>query len=273
MTLEPANIPYQGRAIGVVDTPNLHLEWEEVSWDSLLFGYPVLQIRRIELRGMAASNDMATFEAARDKLEARIVSSRMSHDRLRESMLLEAHGFRFIEMVYQPQIEDLQAWNLSSPTRLNVAPALRSQIRELQDIASYAFRDGHGRFHVDPRINSELGDKRYCNWVATSFDHSSQRLYTVRDGQQLVAFFITEILTDGTCYWHLNAVAPYAQGRGYGWLAWVSMLYEAKSSGALRVRTCIGARNHRAMNLYSRLGFRFPPPQMTFHWVRETPLD
>jgi RimJ/RimL family protein N-acetyltransferase len=84
----------------------------------------------------------------------------------------------------------------------------------------------------------------------------------------LVAFFVTELLPDGTCYWHLNAVAPGVQGKGYGLRAWLTMLRHARDSGARRVRTSIAARNHRALNLYARLGFRFSPPLMTFHWVR-----
>ena len=65
----------------------------------------------------------------------------------------------------------------------------------------------------------------------------------------------------------INAVAPGAQGQGYGWRAWQAMLAQAHLEGAERVRTAIVARNHRVLNLYARLGFRFPAPLMTFHWV------
>jgi GNAT superfamily N-acetyltransferase len=102
----------------------------------------------------------------------------------------------------------------------------------------------------------------------SSIGHPCQRLYVVREGHRLVSFFLTEMLPDGSCYWHLNAVAPDAQGQGYGRRAWLAMLDFAKVSGAKKVRTCIVARNHKVLNLYARLGFYFPPPLMTFHWVR-----
>ena len=76
------------------------------------------------------------------------------------------------------------------------------------------------------------------------------------------------VIMDGTCYWHLNAVATELQGKGYGRRAWSAMLQHAQANGARRVRTSIVARNHRVLNLYARLGFRFPPPLMTLHWVR-----
>ena len=95
-----------------------------------------------------------------------------------------------------------------------------------------------------------------------------QELYVVCDASRRIAFFVTELLSDRTCYWHLNAVAPDAQGQGYGRRVWLAMMNQALEGGAQRVRTSIVARNHRVLNLYARLGFSFPPPSMTFHWVR-----
>ncbi|MGQ9686808.1 MAG: GNAT family N-acetyltransferase, partial [Thiobacillaceae bacterium] len=106
------------------------------------------------------------------------------------------------------------------------------------------------------------------NWVRNSFNHQTQRLEVVFDAGRLVAFFITEMLADGTCYWHLNAVAPEAQGQGYGKRVWRLMIDKAYKEGAKRIQTSIAARNHRVLNLYARLGFDFPKPLMTFHWVR-----
>lgn len=270
-TLASTRIFNKGDARGIIDTSHLHLEWSEAPWDSALFGFPVLQITRMEVRDQSASNDMPSFETARDNLGAGLVSCRLSNECLLESMFLEAYEFRFIEMVYLPELDDLQGHILSGPNSLDVTLARDSDLPALQNIAGHAFRNE--RFHVDPRLNADLGDQRYRKWVENSFNHSSQRLYAIRDGEHLVAFFVTEMQEDGTCYWHLNAVAPSAQGRGYGRLAWLSMLRQAQAWGAKKVRTCIVARNHRVLNLYSRLGFRFPLPLMTFHWVREAQHD
>lgn len=251
---------------GIVETPRLSLEWAEAPWDSAIFGFPVLQINRMEALDPSAGEELAPFEAARDRLGAGLVSCRLDHERLRESMLLEERGFRFIEMAYQPELDDLQARDLGESAGLEVALAEAADLPALEQIASSAFRNE--RFHVDPRLDPALGDQRYRRWVRNSLSHPTQRLYAVRDGSRLVAFFVTEMLPDGTCYWHLNAVAPDAQGQGYGRRAWLAILSHDKASGARRIRTCIVARNHRVLNLYARLGFRFPPPLMTFHWVR-----
>lgn len=257
----------QRPASGQIKTSSLHLEWSEAVWDTAVFGDPVAQIVRLEVLRQEANHDFGIFERERDAIGCGLVSCRLSHEQLQESMLLEAHGFRFIEMVYQPELDRLPAEAASSDLlRLSVSLATAGDLPAVLEIAGNAFRSE--RFHMDPRLDSALADQRYRNWVNSSVFHPSQQMYVLRDQPRIVAFFITEPLTDGTCYWHLTAVAPDAQGQGYGRRAWLTMLHQARNQGATRVQTCIAARNHRVLNLYARLGFRFPPPLMTFHWLR-----
>lgn len=211
---------------------------------------------------------MRLFNQARDRLAVGLVSCRLPHDRLDLSFFLEDHGFRFIEMLYQPEKDLTSGWRRPEAIApLLVKQASEEDLPEIIDLAGRAF--ANERFHMDPRLGATLGNERYRNWVRNSLDHPTQRPYVLEDEQGLVSFFVTEMLDDGTLYWHLNAVDPRHQGKGYGRRAWITMLQQAFEAGAIRVRTSIVARNHRVLNLYANLGFRFPPPLMTFHWVRE----
>lgn len=251
---------------GSIETGPIRLAWAEAPWDTAVFGYPVVQVATIEARDGAQTSDLAPFVDACGAGGVGLASCRLAHDRLRESMLLETIGFRFIEMVFQPEFDDLQSSGPGDAQGLEVVRAEAADLAQIVEVAGAAF--GCERFHVDPRLPSRLGDLRYQNWVRSSLDHPTQRLYAVRDAGQLVSFFVTETLADGSCYWHLNAVAPARQGMGYGLRAWRAMMHQARMEGATRVRTSIVARNHRVLNLYARLGFSFPAPSMTFHWVR-----
>ncbi len=250
---------------GEINTRDLQLSWREAPWDSAIFGYPVLQIAQIKVMGSAAETDFSAFERARDEAGSALVSCRLAHDCLQESILLENRGFRFIEMLYQPEVSNLQNQKIEGPTDLEAIRATAQDMGFVEQIAGSAFRNE--RFHVDPRLDPALGDRRYRQWVRNSLNHPNQELHVIRDRNEPVAFFITELLKDGTCYWHLNAVSPEAQGQGYGRRAWQTMLQQARQSGANKVQTSIVARNHRVLNLYARLGFYFAPPMMTFHWV------
>jgi hypothetical protein len=46
------------------------------------------------------------------------------------------------------------------------------------------------------------------------------------------------------------------------------MLQRHRNEGAAVITTTISARNVRVLNLYSKLGARFLPPEMTFHWLK-----
>lgn len=251
-----------------LNTSSLRMTWSQVPWDQAACGFPVLQITALEVLGPNAGDDMQIFERERDRLGAGLVSCRLPHDCLTESMLLEDHCFRFIEMLYAPEL-DLPTFKIDAQVaQLVVARARDDDLPALLAIARTSFQNE--RFKMDTRIDPNVSDLRYQNWVASSFRHPTQELYVICEGIRRIAFFITELLNDGTCYWHLNAVAPDAQGQGYGRRVWLSMLNQAIKVGAQRVRTSIVARNHRVLNLYARLGFHFPPPSMTFHWVRST---
>lgn len=251
----------------LVDTPNLRLSAQLAPWDSVIHGNPVGQIQHIEVLNERDSVvDYAQYENWRDAQNVGLVSCRISHDRLRESMFLEQKGFRFIEMVLHPRLDGLQQWQTEIDTLL-ITPAEASDLESLQDIAQHAF--GFERFHVDPRLNPRLGDQRYGRWVKNSLNHESQRLIKVLDGERLIAFFVIECGKDQSVYWHLTAVAPKWQGQGYGRRAWRAMLQYHKMEGYHAVATTISARNTPVLNLYSQLQFRFTPPEMTFHWLRE----
>lgn len=252
-----------------LNTPSLQMVWSQAPWDEAVCGFPVVQITSMQVKGPNAAADFQIFERQRDDLGVGFVSCRLPHECLTESMLLEDHGFRFIEMLYAPELDLSGVHADLNATLLGVTRAHEDDMPTLLGIAQTAFHSE--RFKMDPRLASDISDQRYQNWVASALHHPAQELYVIREGARRIAFFVTELLPDGTCYWHLNAVAPAAQGQGFGRRVWLSMLLHAANSGAQRVRTSIVARNHRVLNLYARLGFSFLPPSMTFHWVRVRP--
>jgi GNAT superfamily N-acetyltransferase len=250
-----------------LSSTSLRLKATSVPWDRDVFGFPVVQILDLEvIESHGATRDYADFQAWLDMGRVRIVSSRLPHHKLRESMFLEANGFRFVEMVLHPILENVQSLNIPRNDLL-IALAEESDLPFLQDIAEHAFH--HERYHVDPRLNPRLGDLRYGRWVRNSLGHPDQRLLKITDGERLVALFLVEARAGRTAYWHLTAVSPTWQGSGYGYRVWQAMLRHHQAEGCESLLTTISARNVAVLNLYAKLGFRFRPPEMTFHWVRE----
>lgn len=249
-----------------INTPSLQMAWSQAPWDAVVCGFPVWQITSMKIQGENAGCDMQAFEDERDRHGVGLVSCRLPHACMEESMLLEDHGFRFIEMVFQPEIKLTNFNGNHKNSLLKICPAREIDLPILLGIAGTAFHNE--RFKMDPRLDPAISGLRYQNWVSSSFDHPAQDLFALFNGEQHIGFFVTELLNDSTCYWHLNAIAPASQGNGLGRRAWISMLNQAATTGAQRVRTSIAARNQRVLNLYASLGFCFAQPSMTFHWTR-----
>lgn len=108
----------------------LLLEAQLAPWDGSAFGFPVAQITRIVAPAGEAEEAYGKFEAWILANDVRIVSARLPHDCLADSIFLEKKGFRFIEMVLHPHFDDLRPLN-PWDDRLVVAPACEGDKRRL----------------------------------------------------------------------------------------------------------------------------------------------
>jgi RimJ/RimL family protein N-acetyltransferase len=243
------------------------LECSLVPWDSEIFGFPVAQISHVEFDDDARPEAlMDAFEGWCVDHEVRLVSCRLDHLQLRESMALEARGFRFIETVYRPLFDRFES--IDAPQHdIRVSEATPDDVPRIQEVAHDAFTTG--RFRLDGRLPQELSNRRYASWVRSSFTSSEQTVLKAEIGGDLVGFFIVEHRQDQSAYWHLTAVAPPWQGKGMGTSLWRTMLHRHRLEGVSFVETTISGHNVAIMNLYARLGFSFGSAQMTFHWLRE----
>lgn len=247
-------------------TPNINLAASLVPWDMEVFGFPLAQVYTIKVADRnGAIKDYRKFQDWLAAQNVRVVACRLPHNCLQESIFLEEQGFRFIEMVLHPHLAGLASLDVADDC-LTILPAKEDDLPALQVIAEHAF--GHERYHVDPRLDPRLGNLRYGRWVRNSFNHPCQCLLKIHDSEQLVAFFIVEPKENKAMYWHLTAIATEWQGQGYGRRVWQAMLCRHRDEGLDSVTTTISIRNISVLNLYARLGFRFLPPEMTFHWVR-----
>jgi RimJ/RimL family protein N-acetyltransferase len=243
------------------------IECSLVPWDSEIFGFPVAQITSVAIAdGAEPALALDAFGSWCDEHHVRLVSCRLDHLQLRESMALEAAGFRFIEMVYRLRLDSFE--RLVPPRQVVQASLVSADdLTAIEAIASDAFTTG--RFRLDWRLPPGLSDKRYATWVRNSLSASRHRILKAEVDGELVGFFIVEDKPDGSVYWHLTAIAPGWQGKGIGSSVWRTILLRHRTEGATSIETTISAHNLPVINLYQRLGFSFSSAEMTFHWLRE----
>lgn len=250
-----------------LDTNALSMAYAVVPWDSEIFGVRVAQISGLDVRApREASRVFAGFEEWRDAACVELVSCRLEHQRLRESMLLEAHGFRFVEMVCSPGLGNLQALRFD-PDELDLVEATASDVPALEAVAAEAFVTG--RYGLDWRLDRSFNGLRYRYWVRSSYANPRHTTLVARIGGEVAGFFIVERTAPERFYWHLTAISPGFQGQGLGKRLWRAMMRRHQGEGADRIETTISLHNTPVLNLYARLGFSFSEPFTTFHWLRE----
>jgi ribosomal protein S18 acetylase RimI-like enzyme len=181
-------------------------------------------------------------------------------------MFLEARGFRFIELNYLPRLENIQSRSFDA-SGINVIAAELADRDALAEMASQVFR--HGRLHQDPRIDPELGDRRYRVWMTNAFQHPKQSVLKCMLDGAIVGFFVVEFPEPRHCFWSLIGLAPGLQGRGLGKRVWQAVLRHHQEQGIDAVNTSISSLNVPVFNLYVSLGFRFPQPSLTLQWLPE----
>jgi RimJ/RimL family protein N-acetyltransferase len=250
----------------------LTFEAQIVPWDTGAYGFPVAEIKSLVVDRSVSRPDLPSswheWLAAND---VHMVSCRLQSDRLRDSFLLEANNFQFIETVLHPFTSlprsDLATGGDGDLGRIDVHDAAADEVPLLVDIARTSF--GFERFHSDPRLTNDAADARYANWVAATPENPSQRLLSITRRGEVIGVFIVENVADGGVYWHLTAIGEEHQGHGTGLATWRTMLEFHERSGATSVSTTITATNVAVLNLYAKLAFRFRPPEMTFHWFQD----
>lgn len=249
-----------------LETSSLYILAEEAKWDSLVLGFPCVQIVKFEIYDKTmAVNDFKVFKFWIIENKIGFVSCRLGNALLTESIFLESNDFRFIEMVLHPYLDITGSNEFYHSDILEIEMAKESDIQELQFIAENVFFNE--RFHVDPRLGSQYGNHRYGQWVANALCHPTQVLLKVSEKDKIIGFFIVENREINHVYWHLTAISTEYQGRGYGHRVWKSMMCYHADNSIESISTTISARNNRVLNLYSKLQFNFKPAEMTFHWV------
>lgn len=247
-------------------TGDAELECWVVPWDTRVFGFPVAEVLSIDVGSVGAGPDlMEALEVWCHAHAVTLVSCRIDHHRIRESIALEQRGFRFIETTFEPTI-DLSSFAQDPRMPIGIELAGPDDVDAIASIANTAFTTG--RFLVDPRLDPALSGARYAEWVRSSSANPSHEVLKGTVNGELIGFFIGERDADRGMYWHLTAVAPEWQGRGYGAALWRAMLLRHRAEGVATVRTTISGHNLAVLNLYARLGFAFQRARMTFHWLR-----
>jgi len=247
-----------------INTPALRIRYHLAPWDAATVGAPVAVISSLEVLDQAAAwSEFEVFQGWYRRQGVTLVSCRLPHQRLIECGFLESQGFRFIELNYRPECGDLEQMNLDDSVQYAVEQASGADEASIAEMAGQVFEAS--RFHHDPMIDSRIGDLRYQMWIHNAFRNPEQSILKCRVDGRIVAFFVVEAPQPQRRFWSLVGLAPGMGGFGMGTRVWRAVMRWHRDEGVKHVSTSISSLNLRVLNLYVKLGFRFPAPEITLH--------
>ena len=129
------------------------------------------------------------------------------------------------------------------------------------EIAGRAF--ACDRFHGDPAIADQAADRLKAAWARNDCAGRADATMVARDGGRIVGFNAC-LLSDARAVIDLIAVAPDAQGRGWGRkLVEGALVHHASKATEMRVGT--QSRNLASLALYQACGFKVAQSALTLH--------
>lgn len=246
-------------------SPSLTVEYFKVPWDTEIIGHPVVEIASLAVvEERTAHSEFSKFAGWLRSEDVHLCSCRIKHDRIQEIALLQEFGFTFIELNYRPEIADLPSQELPL-SDVDIATASSDDVGYLVDLAGKTYE--YGRFHQDVRLGPDIGNRRYGIWMRNAFSRPTQEVLKCLIDGRLAAFFVVEHSPGDHCHWALVGMTPDFVGRGMAKRVWRGLLHWHRSHGVRSVSTSISSHNVPVLNLYASLGFRFPLPAVTLHWM------
>jgi len=237
-----------------------------VPWDTEIFGFPVAYYRigaqRLDPSVRSALQERFLAWAQRNNIS--VCACAIPAANLSWKLYLPEIGFRFVDVSMEAALQEL-----GTATLPNLHSGLRmAEPADWSSVESLAARSfGHGRYHADPLFPRELADRRYTEWVrrALRAGNRADRVYVMGDPGVVQCFYQATVVGENADI-RLNAIAPELQGKGLGADLYASVLHLLKGVGVRRVVTSISAANTAAVNIYSKLGFRFSNAELIYHW-------
>jgi ribosomal protein S18 acetylase RimI-like enzyme len=245
-------------------------------WETRCLGREGFMLNEDWLPVFDAQTLSGEIARARDEHGNIFISARVSKQRHAIIPAIQREGFYFVEQTLDPHLtfeksDVLKRFNADPisfvPFRyreknLRVMvmnkndPVLQSKIMEC---ARESFSDD--RFHMDPTCPKELADLRFFNWAKDLIDDPEVEIYIAVFGEDVVGFLAQKqghIILDG--------LLPSYTGKGLGKFLWLESLSNMMTHGLEHATTRISANNVAALNLHTRLGFKFKNPASMFHY-------
>ena len=244
--------------------------WQFLPWDSQVLGCPSGSVGGLWSKGSYAEQCHrleTVLKACIADAEAHgvhFLSTRLPEGNIASLHVVEAAGFRIIEsfLTFRRKTAGEIPFDRGSDFHIRVA-----QPDEMETVASIAHRAFQSfRLRIDPQIPESRARHSRREWVRNGFKGRAEAIYVAETENHLVRFVLLRSKTDTEKMGEIEliAVEPEFHSRGIGkaLVARAVRYYQGKTS---EIQVGTQAKNLRAIQLYTRMGFSIVCSELSFH--------
>jgi RimJ/RimL family protein N-acetyltransferase len=215
-------------------------DFQPTPWDSVIFGIPTQEIVTISAQTLgSAASTPGHYTVKIDPLQSK--------------QLLQSYGFYYCDTLVEPYCAPATFRAYRHP---QVSFTRNTPLDKLLEIAHGAF--AYGRFHRDFQLSQPLADQRYDRWLTELY--KAGKVFGLLFEGRLCGFIA---VNENRLV--LHAVSAKSRGQGLAKFLWTPVCELLFSQGYGEVSSSISMANLAALNLYSKLGFRFRNAKDIYH--------
>lgn len=230
--------------------------------DELRFGIPTAKavVQNVDEAVAAIDESRA--------LGAKLLIVRCSSSALDASQRLEELGARIMDVLvyFERDLTELPWPEDRSHVPLRyLGPG---DVDEIEELAGVLFRDYHGHYHADPRLDREACDEVYRSWARNSCesrDVADEVLIAQVPGEPIGGFVTLRLNSPEEGEIVVGGVAPSMRGRGVYRSFMIGGMEWARERGASRMVLSTQITHVAVQGVWVGLGFAPSKSFLTFH--------
>lgn len=234
--------------------------WSPQDFETLHLGLRTAKITRFmsptaDIAGLCTVADNLIHDA--EQYGIQLLTCRVGSDDCAALSAIQRSGFETVECLLT--LERRLDTPAAIPDGVEFAHPEDAEI--CAQIARQAF--SYDRFHSDPAVSNAGADNLKAAWAENACRSRADTVFIIRENERIVGFNAC-LLTEDQSVIDLIAIAPIAQGRGYGTrLVQAAVSYYTDKTSRLYVGT--QSRNLGSLAMYQRCGFRVSASALTLH--------
>ena len=239
------------------------LEIAEIPWDSEIFKRPVYEICSLEIDSrfiLDASNFLTTYLEGGN---IHLCTARIEPEDHQALQCLSNSGFRRIQVGNELELDLNEIRENIKDSKLTARIATEQDWPLLLSESDNLFIND--RFYLDTRLDSQIVDSRYRNWILNSLRQPSDSLVICSIGELPVGFFVARQESENTVRILLNALFKAHQGKGLAQDIWKAMMNWISQS---RLTVQVSSNNHQSLKHWFRYNARVKSQEEILHYVR-----